>query len=105
MSIRFCYKNKDFIDKGTLKLLYFSLLRSLLEYALGIWSAYYKIQLNNLEQTQRRFLKFSSVKEDGAYPSLVFPQEDMLNRFPLTSLENRRSINELTFLFKEKMIS
>lgn len=92
--------SKEFLEISTLKLLYFSFVRSKLEYATIIWSPHYKIHINNLEQVQRKFLKFLSFKQDGVYPAIGFPHSDLLDRFSISSLENRRSINELIFLYK-----
>lgn len=92
--------SKDFMDIPTLKLLYFSFVRSKLEYAAIVWSPYYKIHIHHLEQIQRKFLKFLSFRLDGVYPAIGVPHSDLLGRFSIPSLETRRSFSELIFLYK-----
>lgn len=102
------YKSLGFLIRNTLhfsnatglKLLYFSIVRSNLEYASLIWSPYYKTHIDNLENIQRRFLKYSSFKVDGVYPPIGYPHSELLSRFSVVSLEDRRKVSYLTFLYR-----
>ena len=68
---------RDFSNISTLKLLYFSFLRSKLEYASLVWQPCYNIHVTKLENVQRHFLKYLYFKTQ-AYPPIGFPQADLL---------------------------
>ncbi|CAH1383593.1 unnamed protein product, partial [Tenebrio molitor] len=57
-----------FRSEKCLTALYFSLVRSRLEYGSIIWSPYYVTYTNSIESVQRKFLKYLCFKEDGIYP-------------------------------------
>lgn len=82
--------SREFTNTDTLKILYFAFVRSKLEYASLVWNPYYVTHINNLEKVQRRFVKLLWFKSDGVYPSVGVPQQNLLNRFSMTTLENRR---------------
>lgn len=90
---------KHFSRSSTMMRLYFAFIRSKLEYAGLIWSPIYQNHKNSLENIQRRFLKYLWRTEFGHYPERGFPHEILLDTFGLTSLENRRNIQALKFLF------
>ena len=73
--------SRDFQNLETLRLLYFSLVRLKLEYASFVWCPTYKIHSANLERVQRRFLKYMVFRQDGIYPAVGYPHQDLLNRF------------------------
>jgi Reverse transcriptase (RNA-dependent DNA polymerase) len=50
---------REFKDPYTLKTLYVSFVRSLLEYAATIWNPYYAIHANRIEAVQKKFLRFA----------------------------------------------
>lgn len=79
--------------------LYFSFVRSKLEYASLVWSPIYKYQINLLEQVQRRSLKFIYFKQHGYYPEQGFSHMILLNLYNIDSLELRRNYADLKFLF------
>lgn len=89
-----------FSDNDTIKLLYYAFVRPKLEYACLIWNPHYIIHINGIESIQRRLLKFLAFKSDKAYPPIGFPQEDLLLRFSLNSLESRRENFSLSFIHK-----
>lgn len=95
--IRSCH---EFSDVGCLKLLYYSFVRSQLEYASVVWSPFYNRYKQEIERVQRRFLKYMSYRQDGVYPIRGFPNSRMLDRFAMVSLESRRIVSALSFLLK-----
>lgn len=94
--IRSC---RDF-SGDCLKLLYFSYVRSKLEYASVIWSPYYDRYVKSIESVQRRFLKFLAYKTDGQYPPRGFDHCRLLRRFGFQPLECRRLAASAGFLHK-----
>jgi Reverse transcriptase (RNA-dependent DNA polymerase) len=92
--------SSDFVKESTLKTLYFSFVRSKLEYASVVWSPGYTLHIERLESVQRRFLKLLSFKADGSYPPIGTPNNELLTRHRIDSLLNRRSCSSITFLYK-----
>lgn len=90
----------DFSNTSTLKLLFFTFVRSRLEYASIIWCPHYNIHVQNVERVQRRLLKFCCYKEDGVYPPIGLPNSDLLDRFSLDSLQMRREKSQIIYLYK-----
>lgn len=74
---------KQFNNLQALKLLYYSYVRSKLEYGSIIWSPYYQIHSNNVEQVQRKFLKFLLFKSTGQYPERGIEQDLFVIYFTL----------------------
>lgn len=91
---------RDFSNSNTLKLLYYAFVRSKLEYASIVWSPFYAAHINALEQVQRRFLKYLSLKTDGVYPQIGCCHSSLLQKHSLDSLEVRRTNSELKLLYK-----
>lgn len=91
---------RNFDDSRVFKTLFFSYVRSKLEYASLIWNPYYACHVNNIERIQKRFLKYLTFKLDGVYPERGIEYNALLNRYNFTTLERRRIITSLIFLFK-----
>lgn len=89
---------KDFDSLEVIKIVYLSLVRSLLEFNSIIWSPYYQIHIRNIERVQHKFLRFINFKLH--IPIQHINYTSLLNTLKLHSLENRRKIIDLTFLFK-----
>lgn len=106
--VKASYKNLGFVlrnsfrftDVNVLMLLFNAFVKSKLEYAALIWQPGYNTYTECLENVQRRFLKFLSFKLDGQYPAIGTPQVQLLNRFSMLSLQNRRKSQSLIFLRK-----
>lgn len=95
--IRSC---RRFTEVNCLKTLYFSFVRSRMEYASVVWSPFYAVYSTMLERVQRRFAKFLAYKCDGAYPPYGVDHRSLLARFDLLPLDCRRRIASVSFGFK-----
>ena len=83
---------KDLKDETTLKTLYCSLVRSNLEYCSVVWCPFTKRNVNKLERIQRRATRFILKSNE--------PYDVRLSKLNLLTLEQRRFIVDVTFLFK-----
>lgn len=92
--------SQNFNNVLSLKILYFSYVRSILEYASQVWSPYYQNHIKEIENIQRKFLKYLWYKCDGVYPEIGFSHERLLERFSLKTLDERRKSADMQFLFK-----
>lgn len=90
---------KHFSNEFTLKLLYFTFVRSKLEYGAIIWNPIYDCHVNTLENIQRKFLKYLSFKLDGSYPPRGVENGQLLQRFNIDSLAVRRKTLGIKFLY------
>ena len=84
------FENKD---KDTIKVLYTSMVRPHLEYAVQSWSPYYMKDIYKLEQVQRRATRLIPELKHLAY-------EERLEALNLTTLENRRTRGDLIEVYK-----
>ena len=83
---------KGLDDPKTLRTLYCSLVRSNLEYCSVVWSPYTKRNTDKLERVQRRATKLILKSDD--------PYDIRLKKLNLMSREKRRSLADVTFLYK-----
>ena len=83
---------KGLDDPKTLRTLYCSLVRSNLEYCSVVWSPYTKRNTDKLERIQRRATKLIFKSDD--------PYDIRLKKLNLMSLDKRRSLADVTFLYK-----
>lgn len=97
------FKNLGFITRiskplkkiSTLKLLYNSFVRSILEFASVVWNPSYQIHINRIEKVQKKFVKLLNYRCHR-----LDSYENSLNYYNLTSLLNRRKLIDMSFLFK-----
>ena len=80
-------------DTETLKVLYCTLVRSQEEYGSFVWSPYTARNIDKLERIQRRGTKFILGKRN-------FTHDEHLRCLNLLSLEKRRCLFDVTFLYK-----
>lgn len=100
-SLGFVIRNSyGFSDESLLLLLFNTFVKSKLEYASIIWNPGYQIYCHSVESIQRKFLKFVSFKMDHVYPAVGTPNNVLLSRFNVLSLEERRKLQSLLFLHK-----
>ena len=69
---------KSFTDPKALMSLFYSLVRSKLEYASIIWSPFYNYQSLNLESVQQRFLEYLYFRTHAVYPPNGYSQQLLL---------------------------
>lgn len=100
-SLGFIIRNcQEFTDPNSLKTVYFSYVRSKLEYCAIVWNPLYTCHKQLIESVQKRFLKYLCFKVDGIYPDRGLDYNLFLHRFNFESLEYRRKCISLTFLYK-----
>lgn len=98
------YKMLGFIQRTstdlsvlTFRNLYCSFVRSLLEYCSVVWSPSYAVYVEVIERVQRKFLRILAFK--CGYQREDYQYDDILFQFNLQSLQTRRQIAELCFLY------
>ena len=84
----------------SIKLIFTSFVRSILEYASIVWSPYYDCYIESLESVQRKFLKFLFWKKHKRYPPRGYSQIELCSEFNVPSLELRRKFSDVKFLNK-----
>lgn len=93
--------SRQFRDPYTIKSLYCSLVRSMLEYASIIWSPSYAIHIRRIESVQRRFLLFALRNIFRNVPRQSLPSYmDRLQLLSMDTLFTRRVACDLVFAFK-----
>lgn len=96
----FLYRNcREFENLSTLKLLFYSYIRSKLEYGCIIWYPLHTNQISGIERIQRKFMRYLWLKEVGTFPDRGMDNQLFLNRFNMVSLEKRREMLSINFLF------
>ena len=96
----FVYRNcNEFTSLRALNNLYFTMIRSRLEYACIIWYPLCNTHITHLETVQRKYLKFLCYRLDGFYPERGIDHLNLLNRFGFTSLEVRRIVAVVKFSY------
>lgn len=89
----------NFRNINTLITIYNSLVRSRLESNAIVWSPNYITYQNALESIQKRFLRFLFYKYFNIYTYEV-PYGELLGFFGFRSLDSRRKLMDLVFLYK-----
>jgi hypothetical protein len=88
--------SKPFNNVNTMKTLYFTYVRSSIEFATVIWNPQYITYIDRLENVQNKFIKALDYKTKSPYNDPLTSRK----RYNITSLENRRTITDMTFLYK-----
>lgn len=92
--------SKKFNNLEVLFCLFYSLVRSKLEYACVVWAPHDKIHKVQLEKIQRIFLKHAVFRTENKYPAPHVSQTVLLEKLGIDSLSKRRFKHSLIFLFK-----
>jgi len=92
-------KTTNFSNIKTLTVLYFSLVRSRLEYCNIIWSPYLINGNLLIERVQNNFLRFLYFKKFKFYPHNT-SSSDLQSLFHVPALKSRRDISSLLFFYK-----
>ena len=89
-----------FTNVDSLLVLYYSFIRSKLEYSSVVWDPYYKIHISSIERIQRKFCKHLFYVKFGRYPVRTCSSVVLFNEFNLYSLKDRRTVANIIFLHK-----
>ncbi|XP_044596745.1 uncharacterized protein LOC123273411 [Cotesia glomerata] len=90
--------SRNLISIKAIKSVYFSLVRSRLEYAAVVWSPIFDVHINKIDKVQHKFLKFLVWKIDRIYPKPGSDKEELCRRFKMLSLKDRRLCASAIFL-------
>lgn len=88
--------SSEFRRVKTIKILYCSFVRSLLEYASQVWNPNYNIYIDRLEGIQRKFMRFIQFRSKLYLPNYA----TRCKKFHILPLYERRKIADLAFLFR-----
>ena len=94
----FVTRNCKFFSMTTSRVLYASLVRSVLEYASVVWSPFYQVYKDRIERVQDKFLRFAAFKMN--INMINYHRDDIGNALSLSSLEQRRVMADVCFIFK-----
>lgn len=89
--------SSDFVTVRSIKILYCSLVRSLLDYAASVWDPQYAFHIDRIERVQKKFMHYIHFK---FYKDTEYNYEEMCHKLNISSLQERRSIHDLLLLFK-----
>lgn len=90
--------SKEFRHSSTTIKLYNSLVRSKLEYCSQIWNPHYKIHCKRIENVQKRLLRHLAYRANSHQHDKSYEQR--LKVFNVMSLESRRTVSDMMFLYK-----
>lgn len=89
---------RDFQAISTLKVLFNTLVRSLLEYASPVWNPTYRVHVKRIERIQKGFTRYLRFKSSSCPRDSSYGQR--LSHFKMYSLEHRRRVNDQILLYK-----
>lgn len=89
---------KDFKNPSSFLLLYFSMIRSILEYNSIIWSPFYDIHINRIERVQNNCLRMLTCRLGLKRPLQSYLER--LSKFKIHTLRSRRVYTGIITLFK-----
>lgn len=89
----------QFDDVYALKVLYCSMVRSVLEYGVQIWAPYHAVHVLRIERIQKQFIKFALRRLPWTNPDSLPPYEHRCALIGLQTLTNRRVFLQRMFIF------
>lgn len=92
--------SSEFRDPYCLRSLYFSLVRSLLETAVVVWSPYHNIWISRIEKIQSKFVRYALRFLPWRNPDELPPYENRCRLLGMDTLQKRRDILRATFVGK-----
>ena len=90
----------DFVNIQCIKILFYALVRSRMEYCCIVWKPYYQKYIDLLENVLRKFAKYLFLKMYNRYPSRHCDQSSLLSIVNEQPLIRRRNAASLIFLQK-----
>lgn len=89
----------EFDDVHSLKTLYCSLVRTVLEYGVQIWAPYHAVHVSRIEGVQKRFVRFALRRLPWTRPDNLPPYEHRCALIGLQTLSSRRGFLQRLFVF------
>lgn len=93
------HNSKDLTNLAVIRLLYFSLVRSILESGSQVWGPEDTVCVLTVEKIQKKFLRYLYMREFGFYPWL-FPTAFISGMLGICSLSSRRDVALLVMAYK-----
>lgn len=93
-----CRHTREFDNIQSLKCLYYTLVRTILEYASTVWSPSYQIHIESIEKVQNRFLRYMSYKT--GIPAIEFSATQARVQFNIQKLSTRRNHADVVLIYK-----
>lgn len=90
---------KSFQDVYALKSIYCTVVRSVLEYAVQVWSPYHQVQSNRVERVQKSFLRYALRRLPWNDSIRLPPYEHRCMLIGLDTLASRRILLQRVFCF------
>lgn len=90
----------DFVNVACIKLLFYTLVRSRIEYCCVVWTPYHQNYINMLENVLRKYAKYLHLKLFNRYPVRHCELRELLTDVGETTLVSRRKTLCLVFLQK-----
>lgn len=88
--------SKPFKNTNTLKILYFSFVRSILDFCSTVWNPCYSVHINRVERIQKKFIKSLNYRNNTISDSY----NEALKKHNLLTLSDRRKMYDIIFLYK-----
>lgn len=93
------HNSKELTNLAVIRLLYFSLVRSILESGSQVWGPEDTVYVLMVEKIQKKFLRYLYMREFGFYPWL-FPTAFISGMLGIYSLSSRRDVALLLMAYK-----
>lgn len=92
--------SSEFRDPHCLRALYYSLVRSVLEYASVVWSPYTGIWTSRIEAVQSRFIRYALRFLPWRDPATLPPYQNRCRLLGMDTLQRRRQLERVLFVQK-----